>query len=134
MIALGPIVHEADDLVAQLAVLDDLVRDETPQFTRTGDENTLEAQPGAPPSLEHLSHEQGRPEGNGNVQNQKQAPNSLGNLEGAGIVRRDVRLHVQRRDDTEDNREDAADEDREEIVYPRAATPQPVQALQVETQ
>ena len=47
-------------------------------------------------------------------------------------VRRVVGLHVQRRDDAEDDREDAADEHGEEIVDARAAAAQPVEALELE--
>ena len=46
----------------------------------------------------------------------------------------EVGLHVQRRDDAEDDREDAADEDGEEVVDARAAAAQAVEALQVEAE
>ena len=49
-------------------------------------------------------------------------------------VGREVRLHVQRGDDAEDDRQDAADEDGEEVVDPRAAAAQAIEALQVEAQ
>ena len=43
-----------------------------------------------------------------------------------------VGLEVQRADQAEDDREDGADEHREEVVHARAAAPQPVEALHVE--
>ena len=74
--------------------------------------------------------------GERDVQDQEDAPDRLRDLEGA--ARRwpaaIVGLHVQRRDDAEHHREDAADEDGEEVVDARAAAPQPVQALQMEAE
>ena len=62
-------------------------------------------------------------------------PDRLRHLEDAaclGRAGREVRLHVQRGDDAEDDGEDAADEDGEEVVDARAAAAQTVQALQLE--
>ena len=46
----------------------------------------------------------------------------------------EVGLHVERGDDAEDDREDAADEHGEEVVDARSAAAQPIEALQVEAE
>ncbi len=46
----------------------------------------------------------------------------------------EVGLHVQRRDDAEDDGEDAADEDGEEVVDPRSAAAQAIEPLQEEAE
>ena len=56
VIAAGPIVNEADDLVAELAMLQDTVGNHASEIARARDENSLEADTGAPPALEQLAH------------------------------------------------------------------------------
>ena len=65
---------------------------------------------------------------------QEHRPDDLRHLEGAHLLQRVahvVGLEVQRGPHAEDDRDDAADEDREEVVHARAAAPQPVESLQV---
>ena len=119
MIAGRLVVDEADDLVAQLPVLDDLVRDEASELARARDQNAFEADAGAPPALERFTHELARCERQRNVQNEEDAPHRLRHLERAArlrLARREVDLHVDGRDDAEDDGEDAADEDGKEVV------------------
>ena len=71
------------------------------------------------------------------VEDEEDRPDDLRHLERAAILRRvarEVGLDVQRRDDAEDDREDAADEHGEEVVDARAAAAQPVEPLQVEAE
>ena len=99
VIAGGAIVHEADDLIAELAVLEDLVGDEAPELAGAGDENALQADARAPPPLEQLAHELARREGERDVQHEEDAPHRLRHLERAARFRRgrrEIRLHVQR--------------------------------------
>src|SRR5581483_5045777 len=135
MVAGRPVVDEADDLIAELAVLEDLVGDEASELAGAGDQNLLEADAGAPPALEHLAHQLARRERQRDVDGEKDRPDRLRYLERAAVLRgprREVRLHVQRRDDAEDDGEDAADENGEEVVDARAAAAQPVEPLQLE--
>ena len=136
MIAGRAVVHEPDDLIAELAVLEDLVRDEAAQLAGSGDQNPLQPDAGAPAALEHLAHELARRVGGRGVQDEEDAPDHLRHLEGAAgpEAGREVGLHVQRRDDAEDHREDAADEHGEEIVDARAAAAQPIEALKLEAE
>ena len=60
VIARRAVVHEADDLVAELAVLEDLVGDEAAELAGAGDQDPLEADAGAPAALEHLAHQLAR--------------------------------------------------------------------------
>ena len=57
MIARRPVVDEADDLVAELAMLDDLVRDQTAELAGAGNQDPLQADAGAPAPFEQLAHE-----------------------------------------------------------------------------
>ena len=69
------------------------------------------------------------------MKTEEQRPHELRHLVGAGAARRvggEVGLHVERGDHAEDDREDAADEHREEVVHARAAAPQAVDALDLE--
>ena len=54
VIAAGPVVDEADELEAELAVLEDLVGDHAPEIAGAGDQHALEADAGAPAALEQL--------------------------------------------------------------------------------
>ena len=60
VIAGGAIVDEPDDLIAELAVLDDLVGDEAAQLAGSRNQDPLQTDAGAPPALEHVAHELAR--------------------------------------------------------------------------
>ena len=60
VIAGGPVVEEADDLEAELAVLEDLVGDQPAEVAGAGDQHALEADAGLPPPLERLAHQLAR--------------------------------------------------------------------------
>ena len=62
VIAAGAVVHEADDLIAELAVLEDLVGDQPAELAGAGDQDPLEADAGTPPALERLAHQLARGE------------------------------------------------------------------------
>src|SRR5262252_9367871 len=62
MIANRAVVHKADDLIAELTVLDDLVGDQTSELAEAGDQNPAESDPGAPAPLEHVAHQLARSE------------------------------------------------------------------------
>src|SRR4029077_17122351 len=118
-----------DDLIAELAVLEDLVRDEPAQLAGSRDENPLQPDPRAPAPLERFPYELARRVRQRDVQDQEEAPDDLRDLEdpfGLRRAAREIRLHVQRGDDAEDDGEDAADEDGEEVVHARSPAPQPV--------
>ena len=135
MVPAGAIVDEADDLVAHLAVAEDLVRDQAAQFARADDQDALEADARAPAALERLAHDLPRRVGEHDVQHQEQRPDDLGHLERAPVLhvgRHVVRLEVERGDHAEDDGDDAADEHREEVVDARTVPAQAVQALEVE--
>ena len=83
VIAGRAIVHEPDDLIAELAVLDDLVRDQTTQLAGSGDQNPLQPDAGAPAALEHIAHELARSVGGRGVQDEEDAPHHLRDLEDA---------------------------------------------------
>ena len=137
MIAGRPVVDEADDLVAELAMLEDLVGDQPAELAGSGDQDPLQPDAGAPSPLEHFAHELARRERQRDVQDDEDAPRRLRHFERAAAARGgagEVGLHVQRGDDAEDDGEDAADEHGEEIVDPRSAAAQAIQPLQVEAE
>ena len=118
-------------------MFENLVGDEPSELAGPGNQNPLEADAGAPASLEHLAHQLARGVGQQHVQHEEDRPDPLRHLEHPALARGaagEVRLRVQGGDDAEDDREDAADEDVEEIVDARAAAPQPVEALQLEAE
>ena len=55
VISARAVVHEADDLEAHLAVLENPVRHEAPQLAGARDQDALQADPGAPAALQHLA-------------------------------------------------------------------------------
>jgi hypothetical protein len=135
VVAPRPVVDEADDVVAQLAVLENSVRDEAAELAGARDENPLQPDAGAPPALERLAHQLARCERQQHVEGEEERPDDLRHLVRAAIlelVGNVVRLEVQRGDDPEHDGEDAADEDGEEVVDARAPAPQTVEALDVE--
>ena len=91
--------------------------------------------PGAPPPLERLAHELARGERERDVERRGTAPRRAARPRrrraSLQLVRDVVGLDVQRRDDAEHDGEDAADEDREEVVDARPAAAQPIEALHV---
>ena len=134
MIAGRAIVDEADDLVPELTAFENSVGDEASQLARSGDENPLEADAGAPAPLEDFAHDLARREGERDVQDQEDRPGGLRDFERAAIPRGgrgEVNLDVRRRHDAEDDGEDAPDEDGEEIVDARMAAAQAIQSLQL---
>jgi hypothetical protein len=56
VIAASAIVNETDDLVAKLAMLQDTIGNHASEIACARDENSLEADTGAPPALEQLAH------------------------------------------------------------------------------
>ena len=137
MIARRPVVDEADDLIPELAMLQNLVGDQTPELAGARDENALEADAGAPASLQNFSDELARGIGERHVEDEEDRPDGLRDLERAAALRlgaREIGLDVQRRDDAEHDGENAADEDGEEIVDARSAAPQPIEALQLKAE
>ena len=56
VIAAGAIVDEADDLVAELAMLQDAVGNHAAEVAGARDEDPLEPDTGAPAALEQLAH------------------------------------------------------------------------------
>ena len=135
VIAAGAIVDEADDLIAELAVLEDLVGDHAAEIAGAGDQDAAQADAGDPAPLERLADELARQVAERDVADEEDAPDAARDLVGADVAQRVgdvVGLEVQRRDDAEDDGEDAADEHVEEVVDARAAAPQAIEALQVE--
>ena len=74
MIAGRAVVDEADDLVAELAVLENLVGDQPAELAGAGDQDPLEADAGAPAALEHLAHQLARRVGQRDVQHEEDRP------------------------------------------------------------
>ncbi len=137
VIARRLVVHEADDLVAELTMLEDLVRHQTSELARPGDQDSLEPDPCAPPPFEDVPYQLARRERQRDVQDEEDRPDGLRHLQLATHSdrgRREICLHVQRGDDAEDDGENAADEDGKEIVDARAAAAQPVEPLQLKAQ
>ena len=135
IIAAGAVVHEADDVIPELAVFEDPVRDEATEFPCARNQHALQADAGAPPALEGLAHELARGKRQQHVEGEEERPDDLRDLVRAAVLQlvgNVVRLEVQRGHDAEDHREDAADEDGEEVVDPRSAAPQPIEALDME--
>jgi hypothetical protein len=136
VIAAGAIVDEADHLVTELAVLEHPVGDHPSQVAGAGDENALETDTGAPPTLQQLAHHLARHVGEDDRQGEKERPDDLRHFVGARrpIFRRAViGLHVQRRPDAEHHCQDAADQHGEEVVDARAAAAQPIHPLQMKS-
>src|SRR5207249_449891 len=119
-------------LVAELAMFEDLVGDEAAEVAGARDEDLLEPDASTPPPLEDLPHQLSSRVGQDDVQDQEDCPHELGDLECAGLARDAtgyIDLDVRCGQNAEDHRENAADEDREEVVHARSTAPQPVQAL-----
>ena len=74
VIARGAVVEEADDLEAELAVLEDLVGDQPAEVAGAGDQDALQADAGPPAPLERLAHELARRVGESDVEDAGRAP------------------------------------------------------------
>ena len=134
MIAAGAIVDEADHLIAELAMLKNFFGDDAAEVAGAGDEDALEPDAGLPAPLEHFAHELARAERERHVEDEEQGPDHARHFVRAAILQlgRDVvGLEIQRADDAEHHRDDAADEDGEEVVHARAAAAQAVEPLKL---
>src|SRR5262245_53256639 len=108
MVAERFVVDEADELISEFPVLEDLVRDETPEFARPGNQNPLEADAGAPAPLERFANELARRVGEPDVQDEEDQPDDLRDFEDAAILRGaagEIGLCIERGDHPEDNGE-----------------------------
>jgi len=83
VVAAGTIVEEPNDLITQLTMLEDAVRDDAAQIPGAGDEDPLQPDPGAPASLEQLTHRLSGRVGEHQVEDEEEAPHDLGHLIGA---------------------------------------------------
>ena len=135
VVAASAVIHEADDVVAQLPVLQDLVGHQASEFSGARNQDALEADARTPPPLERLADQFARGKRQQDVEAEEDAPDQLRHFVRATVLQlvgHVVRLEVQRGHDAEDHRQDAADEDGEEVVHPRAAAPQAIEPLHVE--
>ena len=71
---------EALDLEAQLAVLQHPVGNETTEVSRAGNENSFEADPGAPSAFQQLAYRGARDVREQHVEDQKERPYQLRHL------------------------------------------------------
>ena len=136
MVAAGAIVDESDDLIAELTVFENLVSDQPSQLARPAMRMRFSPMPARQrrSSTSRTSSRDANVRMTFKPRNIAQTSCETSNVARVlGGVGRKVRLHVQRGDDAEDDREDAADEDGEEVVDARAAAAQAVEALQVES-
>ena len=74
MIAAGAIVDEADDLVAELAMLEDLVGDHAAQLAGAGNQDAAQADARGPAPLERFAHELARQVAERDVEDEEDAP------------------------------------------------------------
>ncbi len=74
VIAAGAVVHEADHLVAELAVLQDAVGHHAAEVAGAGDQDPLQADAGAPAALEQLAHDLARRVGEARRSGRGRAP------------------------------------------------------------
>ena len=80
VVARRAIVEEADDLEAELAMLEQLVRDEPAEVARAGDQHALEPDTRAPSALERLADELARRVGEDDVDGEEQQPDRPGDF------------------------------------------------------
>ena len=138
VIAGGAVVEEPDDLEPELAMLEHLVGDQPAEVAGAGNQHALQADAGPPSPLERLAHELARRVGEDDVDRRGTAPRPAARPRRRpapvlrATVRRVVGLVVERADEPEDDGQDAADEHGEEVVDPRAAAAEPIEALDVE--
>ncbi len=127
-----PVVHEAGELEAELAVIEDPVRDHPAEIAGADDQHVLEADAGAPPAAQQVAHDLARHVREEHVQREEERQHRARDRMVVVADRRVVDLHVQRDDDAGQHRQDRADEHREEVVHARAPAPEPVEALDME--
>ncbi len=99
VIAAGAIVDEADHLIAELAVLKNLLGDDAAEVAGAGNQDALQSEARFPAPLEHLAHELARSERQRDVDHQEQGPDDARDLiraDGLFLGRRVVRVDVQR--------------------------------------
>ena len=77
VIAGRAIVDEADDLEAELAMLEHLVGDHAPEISGTGNQHALEADPRFPPPLEGFANDFAREIGQRDVGQEEEDPHPL---------------------------------------------------------
>src|SRR5687767_12734465 len=74
VIAAGAIVDKSDHLIPELAVLQNLLRDDAAEVACAGNQNALQAEAGFPPALEDLAHELARAKRQRDIKNQEHRP------------------------------------------------------------
>ena len=122
-------------LKPELAMVEHLVRDHAAEIAGAGNQHALEPDAGLPPALERFAHQLAGQVGEQHVDDQEQRPADLRDLVDAGVLqvlRQVVGADDQGAEHAEHDRQDAADEDREEVVEPRAAAAQAIEPLHVE--
>ena len=137
VITASAIVEEPDDLVAELAVLEDFIGHHPSKLPGAGNQNSTKSDARNPAALERFAHQFARQIRENNVENKKDRPAPLRNLiraERSLSVRRVVGADIQGDHHSEHDRDDAADENVEEVVDARSPASQPVQPLQLEGQ
>ena len=105
VIAARAIVDKSDHLIAELAVLENLLGDDAAEVAGAGNQDALQADAGFPAPLEHFADELARAERQRDVDDQEQGPDDARDLiraDGLLLWRRVVRVDVQRGDDAED--------------------------------
>ena len=86
VIAAGAIVHEAHHLIAELTMLQDLLRHHPAQVAGAGNEDALVADARLPTPLQHFPHELARAERQRDVEHQEQPPDDLRDLVRADVL------------------------------------------------
>ena len=86
VVAAGLVVDEADHLVAELVVLEQLVDDHPAQLAGAGDEDALEADALAPAPLQRFADQLARGVGERDVDDEEEAPDQLRHLERAAVL------------------------------------------------
>ena len=137
VIAARLVVDEAHDLVTELAMLEDAIRDDAAEIAGARDQDLSQPDARQPSPFQRFANELARQVAERDVGDEEEAPDDPGHFERADLALRlagVIRLVEQRRDDAQHDGEDAADEDVEEVVDARTAAAQPVQSLEVESQ
>ena len=119
MIAACLVVDESHDLVSELAMLEDAIRDDAAEIAGAGDQDLAQPDARQPAPLQRFADELARQVTERDVGDEEEAPDDPRHFERADLALRlagVIRLVEQRRDDAQDDGEDAADEDVEEVV------------------
>ena len=77
MIAAGLVVDEADDLVAELAVLEDAIGDDAAEVARAGDQDAAQPDARQPAPFERFADELARQIAERDVDDEEDAPDEL---------------------------------------------------------